>query len=123
MLAIADREMIAARAIWIPMYEDENDAQAEAHIARLDALRYLEKEGGYWEAMAALEKARWAYGEMFEQASDMTMEIKAKYNLAFTVSEQMAIERKEEAAQYLDEYDLPPVIHRVDCGYIDEGTL
>ena len=35
----------------------------------------------------------------------------------------MAVERKEEAAQYLDEYELPPGIHRVDCGYIDEGTL
>ena len=78
---LAHLQLAAARAIWTPMYEEENDAQAEAHLARLDALRYLENEDGYWEAMAALEKAKWAYGGMFAEASEMTMEIKAKYGL------------------------------------------
>ena len=119
---LAHLQTAAARTIWIPMYEERNDPQAEAHLARLDALKYIEEDREY-EAIAALEKAKWAYGGMWEEASEMMMEIKAKYGLDYTESERMAIERKKESAPYLDEYDLPPVIHRVDCGYIDEGAI
>ncbi len=82
--------------------DGEDDPYAAARIMRLKAKRMLQQER-YVEAVAILEHARFTSSEFFEEASGMIIEAKQKADIPLSLSEKLAIARREEAARYLEE--------------------
>lgn len=111
-------EKATALSIWQPMYEREGDPLANARILRFQALDYAQQER-YREAISVLEVARFESGEVFEESSELIMDIKKKAGFSLTISERLAIERENEAAQYREEPEAEPK-RRMDCAYLAE---
>ncbi|MBI2433709.1 MAG: hypothetical protein HYV26_12655 [Candidatus Hydrogenedentes bacterium] len=83
-----------AREIWKAM----DDPYAGARLLRLQALD-MREEGRYLEAIGLLDKARWDSADMWEEASNLIMDIKNQANIALSVSEKKALLRRAEAVQ------------------------
>lgn len=96
--AESERLLDEARDIWVSM----DEPFATARKLRLDALDYVE-EGKYMEAIALLDHARYeSPGSFFDEACDMIIDIKLMGEIPLSKSEKMAIERKKEAAKYVN---------------------
>lgn len=90
--------------IWEEMggVNGEDDPYAAGRIMRIKSIRLIE-EKRYVEAIALLEHARWTSNEFFDEASDMIMQAKTSAGIPLSLSEKMAVSRREEAARYLEE--------------------
>lgn len=77
-----------ARAVW----SEVNDPYGEGRKLRMDALE-LRREGRYLEAIAFLDRARWESSELWQEFSDLIIEIKQEADIPLTVSEKKAVLR------------------------------
>ncbi len=80
-----------ARSLW----EQVNDPFGEGRKLRMDALE-LRKEGRYLEAIAFLDRARWESSDLWQEFSDLIIEIKQEAKIPLTVSEKKAVLRDSE---------------------------
>lgn len=95
--------MDEAIAVWEELGgpDGENDPYAAGRIMRIEAIKMLQEER-YLEAIAVLEHARWTSNDFFEEATDMIMQAKLDADIPLSLSERMAIARREEAARFLE---------------------
>lgn len=80
-----------ARAVWGQV----NDPFGEGRKLRMEALD-LRKEGRRLEAIALLDKARWDSSDLWEDFSNLIIEIKQEADIPLTVSEKKAVLRESE---------------------------
>lgn len=62
---------------------------------RMEALD-MRQEGRYLEAIAFLDKARWEASDLFNDFSDLIIEIKQEAEIPLTISEKKAVIRESE---------------------------
>lgn len=89
--AEADALWEQARAVW----ESINDPFGEGRKMRMEALD-MRQEGRYLEAIAFLDKARWEASDLFNDFSDLIIEIKQEAEIPLTISEKKAVIRESE---------------------------
>ncbi len=89
-----------AAAKWQAILDSQggDDAFAQAHKERIDAMKLLEK-GDYYEALAVLDHARWAYSQLFDEISNQIIDVKQRYRVPLNASEKMELERQQETAR------------------------
>lgn len=91
-----------AREIWEEMtlppddpHAPQEDAYAEARLLRMDAMHLVE-QNRHREAIALLDQARWQSAGVWDEASDLIIEIKQQAGIPLSVSEQKAVLREIE---------------------------
>lgn len=110
-----------ARKIWIPMIQADDDSIAQARMLRQASVEYAE-DGRYYEAIAQLEIARTEMLSFWDEYSDLMIVYKQDGGIGLTVSERLAVERRQEAALY--DVDPPATRKRlVDCQYIESDDV
>jgi tetratricopeptide (TPR) repeat protein len=67
-----------------------------ARKLRLDAIRLIEQER-FMEAVALLDKARWESNDLWEEASNLIIDVKLQAGLPLSMSEKKAVERNSES--------------------------
>ncbi len=77
-----------ARSVW----EKVTDPFGEGRKLRMDALE-LRKAGRHLEAIAFLDRARWESSDLWQEFSDLIIEIKQEADIPLTVSEKKAVLR------------------------------
>jgi len=92
----AERLEEAATKVWRQLAEEREEPFALARIKRQKALDYW-NNGRYQEAVAILDMARWECNEFWNEASDMIIAIKQEAGLPLTLSEKLAVQRREDA--------------------------
>ena len=80
-----------ARDVWSSI----NDPFGEGRELRMQALE-LREEGRYMEAIAFLDKARWESSQLWQEFSDLIIELKQESGIPLTVSEKKAVLRDSE---------------------------
>ena len=111
--AEAARYKADALNIWTQMPEV---VFAVARKLRLEAID-LRKEKHYLEAIALLDKARWESNQVFEEASDMIIDIKLEADIPLSVSEQKSLLRRQEGQRcpgMPEEAESPEVLEDAD---------
>ncbi|NLO32904.1 MAG: hypothetical protein GX117_06050 [Candidatus Hydrogenedentes bacterium] len=81
-----------ARAVWSSI----NDPFGEGRKMRMEALD-MREEGRHLEAVAYLDKARWEASDLFDDFSNLIIEIKQEAGIPLTISEKKAVIRESEA--------------------------
>lgn len=80
-----------AKEIWANL----DDPFGEGRLLRMQAIE-LRDEGRYLEAVAFLDKARWESSQLFQEFSDLIIQIKQEGGIPLTVSEKKAVLRESE---------------------------
>ncbi len=80
-----------ARETWGNMFDPYGDGR----LMRMDALE-LREQGRYLEAIALLDKARWDTAALWQDLSDLIIEIKQEAGIPLSVSEKKAVLRESE---------------------------
>lgn len=126
MHAISSEEDAISAAIWNEMVllAGGDDPEAQVRLDRRQALQFRE-EGRYREAYEYLNLARWKSGSVWDEFSDIMIEIKKQSNAEgkpyeLTLSEAKAVQRKIDAAAYLTGTEKEP-IRRFDCAWIEQA--
>ncbi len=104
-----------AQEIYLPMIRTVDDSIAKARVLRHTALDFA-RQGRHLEAVMQLDLARYEMLESFDELSDLRIRIKQEGGLPLEVTEQLAIERQREAAQYADPRHAPPRRY-IECVY------
>jgi len=104
LLEEADENEARAREIWQSLmaptedpFAPQQDTFADARIMRMDALR-LVNQGRHREAIALLDQARWQSAGVWDEASELIIDIKQEAGIPLSVSEQKAVLREIERA-------------------------
>lgn len=80
-----------AREVW----KNLDDPFGEGRKLRMEALD-MRNAGRYLEAIAFLDKARWEASDLFNEFSDLIIDIKQEAGIPLTISEKKAVIRKSE---------------------------
>jgi len=89
-------EALAKRQEALTIWTNLGDKDGDAFRLRLEAIT-LREQKRYLEAVALLDKARWELAELWDELSDMIMDIKKEAGIPLSVSETKAELRRSEA--------------------------
>ncbi len=89
-------DALAKRQEALTIWTNLGDKDGDAFRLRLEAIT-LREQKRYLEAVALLDKARWELAELWDELSDMIMDIKKEAGIPLSVSETKAELRRSEA--------------------------
>jgi hypothetical protein len=118
MTKFSDDEWAKAKQIYTDIASstpNKQDSVAQCRLLRRTGLENA-RQGRYAEAVSYLELARYAYLDAFDEISDLMIDLKLEGGLPLSISEQLSLERRREAAAYAPP-DAPKPKRFVECAY------